>query len=365
MVFKRSGKWHYRFTIGKRTYQRTTGCAATAQNKETAVLIEAQAMREVVEAGAGIRRIKARGFSDASTEFIKQQRRDRRAKPQTAERIAVSFVSLRDFFKAETVSAIDAARVDAYKASRVESGIKDITLHHDLTALSLFFKWAVSRNYARDNPVKHVAMPSGQAQRIYVVSPAEERAYFQHAKGPLRDVATIMLEQGCRPMEVLSLRKEDVDFERGIIRVRITETSGKRAASERTLYMTPNVRAVLGRRMEGPRAKRDKPRPPTEWLFPNRNEWRQGRDTHVVSVQTAHNRVLDKIGAQFVLYSFRHTWATRMVEAGCDLVTLAAMMGHSGLKMVMAYCHPTSAHQRAAMERFAAGREKTQTVGRA
>jgi integrase len=53
-----------------------------------------------------------------------------------------------------------------------------------------------------------------------------------------------------------------------------------------------------------------------------------------------------------VLYDLRHTFATRMVEAGCDLPTLAAILGHSGLRMVMRYVHPTAQHQKEAMRKY-------------
>jgi integrase len=57
-------------------------------------------------------------------------------------------------------------------------------------------------------------------------------------------------------------------------------------------------------------------------------------------------------GVAFVMYDFRHTWATRMVESGCDVVTLAAMLGHSSLRMVMRYVHPTAEHQKAATKKY-------------
>lgn len=55
---------------------------------------------------------------------------------------------------------------------------------------------------------------------------------------------------------------------------------------------------------------------------------------------------------EFVLYDLRHTFATRMVEAGCSLPALAAILGHSGLRMVMRYVHPQQEHKDAAMVRY-------------
>jgi len=41
-----------------------------------------------------------------------------------------------------------------------------------------------------------------------------------------------------------------------------------------------------------------------------------------------------------------------MVEAGCSLPALAAILGHSGLRMVMRYVHPQQEHKDAGMVRY-------------
>ncbi len=50
----------------------------------------------------------------------------------------------------------------------------------------------------------------------------------------------------------------------------------------------------------------------------------------------------------------RHTWATRAAEAGVDLPTLAALLGHSKLNMLTRYVHPAEKHQADEMKRMAA-----------
>jgi integrase len=70
-------------------------------------------------------------------------------------------------------------------------------------------------------------------------------------------------------------------------------------------------------------------------------------------IQSAHARALrESKVAQFRPYDCRHTWATRAVEAGIDLVTLAAMLGHSKINMVLRYAHPTQSHQTNAMDKM-------------
>jgi integrase len=72
-------------------------------------------------------------------------------------------------------------------------------------------------------------------------------------------------------------------------------------------------------------------------------------------VNNAHDRAVKASGiAPARLYDFRHTWATRAAMSGIDLVTLAAMLGHSRIQMVLRYAHPTQEHQAKAMEKLEA-----------
>lgn len=78
------------------------------------------------------------------------------------------------------------------------------------------------------------------------------------------------------------------------------------------------------------------------------------KGTHITKLNNSHGKVLDATGLRFGIYDLRHTFATRMAERGMDLATLAAILGHSGIRVVQRYIHITQEHQRAAMRRFGA-----------
>lgn len=85
------------------------------------------------------------------------------------------------------------------------------------------------------------------------------------------------------------------------------------------------------------------------YLFPHEKDVNKP----MLKVNNAHSGALKRSGvASFRLYDLRHTWATRAAMSGIDLVTLAAMLGHSRIQMVLRYAHPTEQHQTDAMKRL-------------
>ena len=57
-----------------------------------------------------------------------------------------------------------------------------------------------------------------------------------------------------------------------------------------------------------------------------------------------HLETVRKLDFEFRLYDCRHTFAARALEKGMDLITLASILGHAILKMVMRYTHQSEKH---------------------
>jgi site-specific recombinase XerD len=361
---EQNGKWHYRFEVNGRRYFGSTDLVATEQNRTKAARQEAQAHRLVTEGKADLLKLEVRPFDEVAKEFLEFADGKHRDHPATATRLRTSFASLGEFFKSVMVHTISEGQVDDYGSwRRREHRVRDVTIRHDLHALSKFFQYATKHNWCRDNPVRRAEMPSdAESVRIRLLTDVEERAYFEKAaRFPnLRDLGRLMLNQGCRPDELMSLPQADVDLERGLLHIR----RGKTKAAKRTLKLTGESKAILARRLNG-----------GTWVFKGKKA-----GTHLTKLNNPHEKVLDTInpcaecgrmksehrrgdharcrkyrrGAvlEFVLYDLRHTFATRMVEAGCSLPALAAILGHNGLRMVMRYVHPQQEHKDAAMVRY-------------
>ncbi|MGC2614406.1 MAG: tyrosine-type recombinase/integrase [Terracidiphilus sp.] len=337
---ERSGKWHFRFRLDGKRYEGTTGLAATSRNERKAQEMELDYRRALEEGRRPTRKVQVREFNDAVEDFLEWAKAHYREHPNSYKRIKTSLASAKEFFTNTPVSLIDEAKVEEYKTWRInEHEVRDITIRHDLHALSTFFRYAIRQRWTRENPISDVDIPSdADAVRMHIITPAEEKIYFQRAaKFPdLYDVGRVMLNQGMRPEEVASLAKVDLDLERGELHVR----QGKSVASRRTLDMTSETRLILGKRMAGK----------SDWLFPSKR--RKGQ--HIGRLNSAHDRLVKKaakegVTVNWVLYDLRHSFATTAAQGGVDLPTLAAILGHGSLRTVQKYVHPTAGHKKAAM----------------
>jgi integrase len=79
-------------------------------------------------------------------------------------------------------------------------------------------------------------------------------------------------------------------------------------------------------------------------------------DGPIKSVRKAHDAAVRRasIDEAFRLYDLRHTDATRAAQAGVDVLTLAALLGHTTVHMTSRYVHPTDQHKREAIEKLEA-----------
>lgn len=219
---------------------------------------------------------------------------------------------------------------------RTKRKLKPATVNRELACLKAAFNYAIRNDVPLRNPVSRVKFLAAENEQTRVLEYAEQERYLAFATPTLRDIATIMLETGMRPEEVYRIRREDVHLSSGFLVI----PYGKTKAAKRRVPLSTSARAVIVSRLASIQGG---------YLFPCETD----SSRPVPKINNAHDRAVITSGVwPFRLYDLRHTWATRAAMAGIDLVTLAAMLGHSRIQMVMRYTHPTHSHQNQAMQRL-------------
>lgn len=167
-----------------------------------------------------------------------------------------------------------------------------------------------------------------QRQRTEVFDPAIEQRISDAAKQPFRYIFVIMMDTGCRPSEVVSLRCEDMRFDQHLIFI----SKRKTKKSRRFVLMSNRVRDALQSRAEL-RGERG-------WIFPSRRG-----DSHytvaAVDKEFRHIRVAVGLPLSFVPYIARHSFATSAVDLTGNIQLVADALGHSGIAITSTYLHPS------------------------
>jgi len=153
---------------------------------------------------------------------------------------------------------------------------------------------------------------------------------------PLKDVAILMLETGMRPEEICRITRNNIHLNEN----HVFNPYGKTKAAKRRIPLTQKAADVLRARMENARG---------DHIFTLKDD----PSKPVIYLNHTHYAALKKCNVvRFRIYDLRHTFATRAVESGTDLVTLASLLGHSKIQMVMRYAHPTAEHQVSAIKKL-------------
>ncbi len=353
-VYKRdkSGPYWYRFMYKGTLIRRSSA----VYNKADAMDIASAYRTQLVKGEVGLKEPEPAPeipkFSKAMADFLEWSETEYTAHPATHRRYVTSSKALLRYFGSKPLDKIEKDDVEQFKCSRAKerkraqgkkgkrtkaaTQIRPATVNRELALLQHLFTHF--ENLVPRNPVSKVGKLEEDNQQDRVLNKEEQALYLMACSQPLQDIATVMVETGMRPEEVCSIALQNVHLEQGYV----FNPRGKTKAARRKVWLNDAAFSVISRRLDS--AKGD-------YLFPGRV-----KDKPIVKVNAAHNSAVRRSKVKpFRLYDLRHTWATRAAQSGVDIVTLAAMLGHSRLAMVTRYVHPGEEHQAAAMRKIEAG----------
>ena len=199
-----------------------------------------------------------------------------------------------------------------------------------------------------------------------VLSREEVQRVFSHLQGRGRLIAGLMYGSGLRLTEALSIRVKDLDLERRELVVRHGKGGKDRVSMipERMLApLSEHLRALNAwflreRQVSAPGVsvpnalKKKYPGSPVawgwQWVFPSRTFCKDPYDGSIVrhhvhpktmqrTVQIAVSRA--GIAKPAGCHTFRHCFATHLLESGYDIRSVQELLGHADVKTTQIYTH--------------------------
>ena len=244
------------------------------------------------------------------------------------------------------------------------------TQNQALSALLFLYKQVLKVEIGWLKDVERAKKPV----RVPVVLTRDEvHKIFAHLHGTARLMAGLLYGSGLRLMECVRLRVKDVDFGYG----RITVRDGK-GAKDRVTMLPVNLAAALERHLQKTKMQHDEDReaglggvylphalarkyPNAEhewcwqWVFPSTRLSVDPRDGDVETSATLRRRHhQDESALQLAVkkaviasgvqkpascHTFRHSFATHLLEHGYDIRTVQELLGHKDVSTTMIYTH--------------------------
>jgi integrase len=154
-----------------------------------------------------------------------------------------------------------------------------------------------------------------------------------------------LIDTGLRISEALALRWEHVGLKpkQGASLGWVYVEKGKSKYAKRHVPLTARTRQVLARMHEAKAAT-------SPFVFPAENGEQLSR--HWPSEQFRTMRDAMKLPKDCVVHACRHTFCTRLGEAGADAFVIQRLAGHSSIIISQRYVHPTPERLESAIERL-------------
>lgn len=216
---------------------------------------------------------------------------------------------------------------ERHKYKRLKSGkltdkLTSSTYRHNLVrAVKSGFQWAEDKGYISKSPVRKVKVPPqySRGDDAYL-EPEQWAKVLTCDDAHLLDLLVVMHETGCRPLEVR--RGESCHFDRAAKcwEFPIVDSKGKK--EKRIVLLSDRAFEICQRlalkNPEGP-------------IFRNH----RGKVWTTTGLDRECAKLSRKLQFRVTPYMVRHTFATEKIIQGIDLVTIATLMGHVDLKMLM------------------------------
>jgi len=264
------------------------------------------------------------------------------AKPSSAQREEQRLRKILTFFKVEHqiiyMEDVGIEHLEGLRAHLLKQKLAKATVNRYLQILRRMYNVAIDWEvFTKKNPLTKIRFYTESSPRLALTEKEVEKAMAvareisedprSRTQMQFYDLFVLALNTGLRKSEVLNIRWKDVKENHIVV-------SGK-GGKTRNVPSNNKVRAILERLPK---------RYEHVFNIPNRNS----KDVLRKTIE----RVKKDAGIEFTFHQIRHTFATRLLKAGVDIITLASILGHSKTTTSLIYGHTDEKRKREAVERL-------------
>lgn len=228
--------------------------------------------------------------------------------------------------------------IKSYLTHLYEKKYKSTTISRKISALRTFYAFLYDKNIVDKNVFEYITLPKKEKRLPKYLSNDDIDEIFKiiDISTPLgirnRLILELLYGSGLRVSELCNIKLSDIDFSNKSIRI-----IGK-GKKERIVYYGEPCKRIIDLYLNGTR---------DEILGKNKNEYliignkKSNKSLSVRSVELILNNIIEStsLNKKASPHTLRHTFATHLLNDGCDILIVKELLGHSSLDTTEIYTH--------------------------
>lgn len=272
------------------------------------------------------------------SEYLEYLKYQKNYSDETIHSYSIDIEEFLDYINSECINICEVG-YDVVKAWLIhldEKKNKSTTVSRKISSLRGFYKYLINNKVMNSNPFSLVSLPKKERHlpRFFYYNELEEMFQVPKLNTALGQRDRLLLEMlyatGVRVSELVNIKVSDINGEE----IKILGKGNKERIVEFGDYAESILELYLNEGYKSLNVKK------SEYLFLNN----RGGKLTTRGVRYILDNIINKttIDKKISPHMLRHTFATHLLNEGCDLLTVQELLGHESLTATSIYTHITN-----------------------
>ncbi|CCZ59423.1 tyrosine recombinase XerC [Clostridium sp. CAG:710] len=272
------------------------------------------------------------------SEYLEYLKYQKNYSDETIHSYSIDIEEFLDYINSECINICEVGYdvVKAWLINLDEKKNKSTTVSRKISSLRGFYKYLINNKVIDSNPFSLVSLPKKERHlpRFFYYNELEEMFQVPKLNTALGQRDRLLLEMlyatGVRVSELVNIKVSDINGEE----IKVLGKGNKERIVEFGDYAESILELYLNEGYKSLNVKK------SEYLFLNN----RGGKLTTRGVRYILDNIINKttIDKKISPHMLRHTFATHLLNEGCDLLTVQELLGHESLTATSIYTHITN-----------------------
>lgn len=280
-------------------------------------------------------------------EFLDYIKKQKMYSDHTIKNYEIDIMEFNRYLKQEMIdyTSVDYDFIKGYLVYMYDKKLSRNSIARKLSSLRSFYKYLYNNNIVKTNPFKYVKTPKKEKKLPKYLGVEELEIIFKtpNITIPLgqRDklILEILYATGIRVSELVNIKIGDIDFNKK--EIKINGKGNKERIAEFGDYCLDAIDLFIENGRNILLSKHNKV---CEYLIINE----KGNKITTRGVEKIIDNIIKKaaLKKKVTPHMLRHTFATHLLNEGCDILTVKELLGHESLESTQVYTHVSNEYLR-------------------